>query len=93
MVEKCRSALVGEGPPIAPRSHVWKGIWAALVMPANASATAKTNTQAAAGLGDAHHFINTLNDRMRQLKTTPRERHVERDAAQHVHDDLAECVS
>ena len=37
MVEECRSALVGVGATIAPRSHVWNGICAAFVMPANAS--------------------------------------------------------
>ena len=36
IVEECRSAEVGVGATIAPRSHVWKGICAALVMPANA---------------------------------------------------------
>ena len=38
MVEECRSAEVGVGATMAPRSHVWKGICAAFVRPANASA-------------------------------------------------------
>ncbi len=42
MVEECRSALVGVGATIAPSSHVWNGICAAFVMPANASSTTGT---------------------------------------------------
>lgn len=42
MVEECKSAEVGVGATMAPRSQVWNGICAALVMPAKASAvTAK----------------------------------------------------
>ena len=67
MVEECRSALVGVGATIAPKSHVWNGICAAFVMPANASsATGKTNTPAAAGLATAVFAAvskNTLNRR------------------------------
>ena len=38
MVEECRRALVGVGATMAPRSQVWNGICAALVMPAKARA-------------------------------------------------------
>ena len=38
MVDECRRALVGVGATMAPRSQVWKGIWAAFVMPAKARA-------------------------------------------------------
>lgn len=42
MVEECNSAEVGVGATMAPRSQVWNGICAALVMPAKARAvTAK----------------------------------------------------
>ena len=46
MVEECRSALVGVGATMAPRSHVWKGICAAFVRPANASAHTGSATRA-----------------------------------------------
>ena len=36
MVEECSSADVGVGATIAPSSHVWTGIWAALIIPATA---------------------------------------------------------
>ena len=44
MVEECSSADVGVGATMAPRSHVWNGICAALVRPANASAVTGSTT-------------------------------------------------
>ena len=46
MVEECRSAEVGVGATMAPRSHVWKGICAAFVSPASASAVTGSATRA-----------------------------------------------
>ena len=46
MVDECSSALVGVGATMAPSSQVWNGIWAAFVMPANASSTTGTTTSA-----------------------------------------------
>ncbi len=96
MVEECRSALVGVGATIAPRSHVWNGICAAFVIPANASrATGKTNTPAAAGSATAAFaavFQKHAEQARLALKTKPENCRLEREAAQHVHDDLAECV-
>ena len=92
MVEECRSALVGVGATIAPRSHVWNGICAAFVIPANASrATGKTNTPAAA-VGDGRvrsSFQKHAEQARLALKTKPERCRLEREAAQHVHDDLA----
>ena len=50
IVEECSRALVGVGATMAPRSHVWNGIWAALVMPAKASSTTGTANRAAAAV-------------------------------------------
>ena len=46
MVDECRSADVGVGATIAPRSQVWKGICAAFVSPANASSVTGSATSA-----------------------------------------------
>ena len=46
IVEECSRADVGVGATIAPSSHVWKGICAAFVMPANASKVTGSMTSA-----------------------------------------------
>ena len=46
MVDECSRALVGVGATMAPRSQVWKGIWAAFVMPAKARAVTAKVTMA-----------------------------------------------
>ena len=45
MVDEWSSALVGVGATIAPKSHVWKGICAALVRPAKARKPTGTATR------------------------------------------------
>ncbi len=45
MVDECSSAEVGVGATMAPSSHVWNGICAALVRPANASARDRQHDQ------------------------------------------------
>ena len=44
IVDEWSRAEVGVGATMAPSSHVWKGIWAALVSPANARAHTATVT-------------------------------------------------
>ena len=50
IVDEWSKALVGVGATMAPSSHVWKGICAALVRPANASAQVGSATRAGAAL-------------------------------------------
>ena len=89
MVEECSSADVGVGATMAPRSHVWNGICAALVRPANASAVTGSTTMP--GLGDAD--LQELEERQRvELDGHDVQSRQEGDAAQQVHDDLAEGV-
>lgn len=67
MVEECRSALVGVGATIAPRSHVWNGHLRRLRHAGEREQRhGKTNTPAAAGLVVAVFAAvskNTLNRR------------------------------
>ena len=58
MVDECRSAEVGVGATIAPRSHVWKGICAAFVMPANASKVTGSMTSAGKALPSSTNIEN-----------------------------------
>ena len=44
IVEECSNAEVGVGATMAPSSHVWNGICAAFVRPANASAVTGSTT-------------------------------------------------
>ena len=60
MVEECSKAEVGVGATMAPKSQVWKGICAALVMPAKLKQVSGNTTSAGATVPNTMKSVKSM---------------------------------